>query len=464
MSALPALKTPGRRTQTPRAVKHPVSENLKSHTAAKASDFGIPDRNVQGYEGFYGPVTKARIATHNESLEPPSVWDQLKSRFQEAKKNFYMTPAGDAFTDLFPGQKSASAKDFHEFLCKEAGLDSAATGTTLRSPSEVAARNSHRYTPHERASSAVAAKKLLRDSRRADNATNVARHGTYTDQNGATHYYSPQQRGAASEQVGRGYTPQAEMTTMQIDPRYGGGVAMGSRTPMPSVRADKQLPTGSGVPMTAGEAYGTNHLGSGIYQDVDRSAGAGAQAYQMDARDARRAHTQEQIKNRIAGHYSGESYAPPASTPLSEPKTTWPDASPGQTTGPDQFNNVPPDPFDPFDADEFPVTPGSSTITPDLTGGSQPLRDLNHLWGGPGDVGAGSLRPPTMEFGPHSPQIPSSWFGGGGGALTPPGAFPGKSPYMSQPLASSGVDPRVMQLMQMLQGGGRMNPWASLYG
>lgn len=246
------------------------------------------------------------------------------------------------------------AQDFFVALVKEAGLSSSAgPSLSMRSPSQVAARNSHRFSPHEKGTSAVAATKLLQQSRREDNAKSVGRNGTFTDRGGVTRYYSPENRGAAAEQVGRGYAPRAGMTTMNIDPRYGGGTAMGGR-PLPKADPNQQLPTASGVPISRGEAYGSQNRGSGIYDPVNRELGAGAQAYQMDAQSARHYDTAQRISDSILGHYTGDNYPEP-SAPVAPPETvpevpTLPPQMPelkvpNTTTGPDQFTGLPPDPF-----------------------------------------------------------------------------------------------------------------------
>lgn len=98
------------------------------------------------------------------------------------------------------------------------------------------------------------------------------------------------------------------MNVLNIPEQYGGGMGYGSSMPLPQADPSLLLPTGgynpqagvggSGVPMSAGEAQGTDLVGPGIYGERDRSNPAS-----QDAIMARGALTQGGIKQRLKEFY-----------------------------------------------------------------------------------------------------------------------------------------------------------------
>jgi hypothetical protein len=103
------------------------------------------------------------------------------------------------------------------------------------------------------------------------------------DIGGATQTNFYNDREAAGLGYAQGQPTAPAFSTLNVPQQYGGG--QGSGLPAgrrsPSIQGNEQLPTGgynadagvggSGVPMSASEAYGTDNLGNGIYGERDRS-------------------------------------------------------------------------------------------------------------------------------------------------------------------------------------------------
>lgn len=170
--------------------------------------------------------------------------------------------------------------------------------------------------PVMEAQSAVSAMKDEQARRRAQEAEQLATQG-YITKGDTTSFFTD--RGNAGADWALGNTPKADMTISNIDPQYGGGFAMGMspNSPMaysngkslPPVQGNEQLNTagynpaqalgGSGVPMSAAEAYGTDHRGKGIYESPDKSNPSST-----DAAVARWQQQQAGIKERVGDFFN----------------------------------------------------------------------------------------------------------------------------------------------------------------
>lgn len=109
-----------------------------------------------------------------------------------------------------------------------------------------------------------------------------------------------------------GGLPQANMSMMPIDPRYGGGMGMGAQSG--TTITSPELSAGWGTPMPAQEAYGYDQVGPGIYGPQDQSNPSS-----IYANKARQQGAAEKVNRNLQGFYDQKGQADQINTVLDRP-------------------------------------------------------------------------------------------------------------------------------------------------
>jgi hypothetical protein len=219
-------------------------------------------------------TTGSRIRSNGKDLNNPLGNDFLMDAMQEMYRL-----QGEA--DEARYRRSNIKPDFGsgglDYLAKN--YNPAANPYDRRSPNYI--------DPQARAASAVAEAKELQRARAEQRQMDLERYGTTTDGEITNYYSNP-----LSPSEG------PDFTVINIPEQYGGGMAYGGSENLIKIDPNRELPTGSGIPMSALEAFSTDKLENNIYAPEDRSSPSS-----MDANDARRFMVQESIKDRIKDFY-----------------------------------------------------------------------------------------------------------------------------------------------------------------
>ena len=225
--------------------------------------------------GDYNEITSgSRIRSNGEDLNNPLANDLFKDRMQEM---YRLQREADEARYRQSNIKPDFGSNGLDYLKKN--YDPAKNPYDPKNPNYV--------SPQAKAASAVAELRELQRHRAEQRQMDLERYGRTIDGDTTRYYSNPLDTSDGPD-----------FTTISIPEQYGGGTAFGSSEPLIRIDPNRKLPTGSGVPMSALEAFATDKLENNIYAPENRSS-----PYSMDANDARSFMVEESIKDRIKDFY-----------------------------------------------------------------------------------------------------------------------------------------------------------------
>jgi len=248
--------------------------NRQRRAAERKAKKGTREAKRKARGDYNEATTGSRIRSNGEDLNNPLANDLFKDRMEEMYRL-----QGEA--DEARYRRSNIKPDFGsgglDYLAKN--YNPAANPYDRRSPNYI--------DPQARAASAVAETKELQRARAEQRQMDLERYGRTTDGDITSYYSNPLDTSEGPD-----------FTVASIPDQYGGGMAYGGDENIIRIDPNRELPTGSGIPMNALEAFMTDKLENNIYAPEDRS-----NVNSMDANDARSFMVQESIKNKIKDFY-----------------------------------------------------------------------------------------------------------------------------------------------------------------
>jgi len=225
--------------------------------------------------GDYNEITSgSRIRSNGEDLNNPLANDLFKDRMQEM---YRLQREADEARYRQSNIKPDFGSNGLDYLKKN--YDPAKNPYDPKNPNYV--------SPQAKAASAVAELRELQRHRAEQRQMDLERYRRTIDGDTTRYYSNPLDTSDGPD-----------FTAINIPEQYGGGTALGSSEPLIRIDPNRKLPTGSGIPMSALQAFATDKLENNIYAPVDRS-----NPVSMDANDARRFAVQDSIKERVRDFY-----------------------------------------------------------------------------------------------------------------------------------------------------------------